>query len=158
MHPAQMEALGRGTVSADEVQVGDEYTPRLKSEADKAAGGRIVWSYDAGYNKGGLKGCWNCHFTCDFTADLEAHWQKRHGSRGEPDLRPSPVSTIDRVVGRDRQQVEERIKSLLHAREIMVSYLCLKAAEEDWHGLQDSGSDLRDIDSELVGLRWVLEE
>lgn len=33
----------------------------------------------------------------------------------------------------------------------MIQYLRLKLDEEDWHGVQDAASDLRDIDSELLG-------
>lgn len=48
---------------------------------------------------------------------------------------------------------QERIIQLLDHRERMVAYLKMKLEDEDWHGVQDAGSDLRDIDSELKGLR-----
>jgi hypothetical protein len=42
---------------------------------------------------------------------------------------------------------------ILHKRKaVMVSYLRMKADEEDWHGVQDAASDLRDIEAELKGL------
>lgn len=50
---------------------------------------------------------------------------------------------------------EQKIAQLLGAREIMKEYLLLKLREEDWHGVQDAGSDLRDIESELAGLEFV---
>jgi hypothetical protein len=37
----------------------------------------------------------------------------------------------------------------------MVEYLLMKVEEEDWHGVQDAASDLRDIDSELRGIDWA---
>jgi hypothetical protein len=68
------------------------------------------------------------------------------------------IPTVDRVVGRTRQEVEARVADLLSRRDTMRNYMKIKYAEEDWHGVQDAGSDLRDIDAELVGLRWVLGE
>jgi hypothetical protein len=142
MNAAQMQSLGVG-----------------KSAEKKSAGPVEVWFLDAGYNPGGLKGCWNCGFRCDFTDDLEGHWQRRHSLRPDQTAVKSfspPVPTIDRVVGRTRQDVKQRIADLLNRRDTMRSYMKIKYAEEDWHGVQDAGSDLRDIDAELVGLRWVL--
>jgi hypothetical protein len=40
-------------------------------------------------------------------------------------------------------------------REIMIKYLEVKLSNEDWHGVQDAGSDLRDIDSEIKALSFV---
>lgn len=40
----------------------------------------------------------------------------------------------------------------------MVEYLLLKVEEEDWHAVQDAGSDLRDIESELLGYKKAKEE
>jgi hypothetical protein len=37
----------------------------------------------------------------------------------------------------------------------MVEYLKLKMEEEDWHGVQDAGSDLRDIESEIKGIEFM---
>lgn len=33
----------------------------------------------------------------------------------------------------------------------MVDYLVLKLKEEDWHGVQDAASDIRDIEAERIG-------
>lgn len=55
--------------------------------------------------------------------------------------------------------VQARINDLLARRHTMKElYLPMKHKEEDWHGVQDAASDLRDIDAELKGLRWVLGE
>lgn len=47
---------------------------------------------------------------------------------------------------------EIRVAQLGEARFTLKSYLRLKLHEEDWHGVQDAASDLRDIDAELKGL------
>lgn len=38
----------------------------------------------------------------------------------------------------------------------MLNYMGLKIREEDWHGIQDSASDLRDLKSEIKGLEKAL--
>lgn len=43
-------------------------------------------------------------------------------------------------------------------RRRMIEYLWMKVAEEDWHGVQDAGSDLRDIDSEERGAEQARKE
>lgn len=47
---------------------------------------------------------------------------------------------------------EARMKILDTRRLLMVSYLVMKVDEQDWHGVQDAASDLRDIESEMKGL------
>jgi hypothetical protein len=48
----------------------------------------------------------------------------------------------------------ERERVLLKERATLRRYLRMKYWSEDWHGVQDAASDLRDIDSELDGLRY----
>lgn len=48
---------------------------------------------------------------------------------------------------------QARIEFLLKKRVGTKADLLLKFQDEDWRGVQDCGSDLRDIDSELKGLR-----
>jgi hypothetical protein len=85
---------------------------------------------------------------------------KRAAYETEPFFEPtrggSAPMFIDRVVGRTRQEVEIKIAALLQSRATMKEYLSLKYVENDMHGVQDAASDIRDIDAELVGLRWVL--
>lgn len=50
---------------------------------------------------------------------------------------------------------EDRLKRLKFNRLRMVEYLKLKMEEEDWHGVQDAGSDLRDIESEIKGIEFM---
>ncbi len=47
-----------------------------------------------------------------------------------------------------------RVRDLEEWRPILVKYLEQKFKAEDWHGVQDAASDLRDLDSELDGLRY----
>lgn len=48
---------------------------------------------------------------------------------------------------------EERIKILEQQEGVMEDYLQMKVDNKDWHGVQDAASDLRDIESELKGLK-----
>ena len=49
---------------------------------------------------------------------------------------------------------EARIAFLERKREATKADLLMKYEDADWHGVQDCGSDLRDIESELKGLRF----
>ena len=57
---------------------------------------------------------------------------------------------VDLPTGDSRK---DRIRELEANRKTMIEYGTMKWREEDWHGVQDSASDLRDIDNELDGLR-----
>ena len=46
----------------------------------------------------------------------------------------------------------KRLVVLDARRTLMVSYLLAKVEEQDWHGVQDAASDLRDIEAEVKGL------
>lgn len=45
-----------------------------------------------------------------------------------------------------------RLGRLSERKALMVKYLLAKVEEEDWHGVQDAASDLRDIEAEVKGL------
>lgn len=55
---------------------------------------------------------------------------------------------------RPKQDKDFRIIELSRRRKILKDYLQEKVDEEDFHGVQDVASDLRDLDSELKGLRF----
>lgn len=38
---------------------------------------------------------------------------------------------------------------LLAMRDVLVRYLHVKVAAEDWHGVSDAANDLRELDAEL---------
>lgn len=49
----------------------------------------------------------------------------------------------------------KEIEYLKEQRDLMVDYLNLKIAVEDWHGVADAAMDLREIDAKLVVLKQV---
>lgn len=48
----------------------------------------------------------------------------------------------------------ERISFLERRRKAVIADMMIKVEGEDWHGVQDCASDLRDTDNELDGLRY----
>ncbi len=62
-----------------------------------------------------------------------------------------PECTLDGHPARNPRTA--RITFLEKKREVVKADLLVKLEDQDWHGCQDCGSDLRDIDSELKGLR-----
>lgn len=58
----------------------------------------------------------------------------------------------------DSITTRNRIKYLLKEKQVMIEYLHTKLANEDWHGVQDAGSDLREIEVELKTLRRFLDD
>ena len=51
-------------------------------------------------------------------------------------------------------EVIHRISFLETARPKLIDYLAMKMEAEDWHGVQDAASDLRDLECELDGLKY----
>jgi len=49
---------------------------------------------------------------------------------------------------------EQKLTHLALDREQMLSYLRFKVEKQDWHGVQDAASDLRDIDAEILGVEF----
>lgn len=45
-----------------------------------------------------------------------------------------------------------RNERLQERRKVLIGYLAEVVKEEDWHGVQDAASDLREVDAELRGL------
>jgi hypothetical protein len=46
-----------------------------------------------------------------------------------------------------------RLLQLEEDRDILIAYLEQQMREQDWHGVQDAASDLRDLDVEMETLR-----
>lgn len=65
-----------------------------------------------------------------------------------------PVQTLPTIPHAMRGEVIQRVAELERNRVMMIEYCRMKLAAEDWHGVQDAASDLRDIDNELDGLRY----
>lgn len=49
------------------------------------------------------------------------------------------------------------LEQLAKRKEQMIQYLLLKVEEQDWHAVQDAGSDLRDIEAEMKGYEAGLD-
>lgn len=47
----------------------------------------------------------------------------------------------------------DRIQHLEQLRQMVIAYLEAKFRDEDWHGVCDAATDLREIDAELRGIR-----
>ena len=48
-----------------------------------------------------------------------------------------------------------KIRNLKDNRIVLVNYLKMEVRIEDWHGVQDASSDLREVDSEIEALEAV---
>lgn len=57
-----------------------------------------------------------------------------------------------------KEQIINKIKEVEARLEFMKKYLQIKFDVGDWHGVEDAGSDIRDLEAEKKGLLWVLEE
>jgi len=55
-----------------------------------------------------------------------------------------------------RDKIVGRLTGLEEKRGRLISYMTDKKDNQDWHGCCDAANDLRDIDSETLGLTWVL--
>lgn len=56
-----------------------------------------------------------------------------------------------------KEQILQMVDDLKVRRVTMIEYLLLKVKERDWHGVADAAMDLRDIESELIGIEGVEE-
>lgn len=54
-------------------------------------------------------------------------------------------------------KIVARLEDLSEKKARLVGYLTDKRDESDWHGVADAAMDLRDIESEKIGLEWILE-
>lgn len=54
-----------------------------------------------------------------------------------------------------RSVIIARINALKADRFKYLEYLDLKIRERDWHGVEDCGSDLRDVEAAIAALEWV---
>jgi hypothetical protein len=84
------------------------------------------------------------------SATVNADWRcSQHGDRLVDGSCPTCRSL---ALTPDPRQA--RIKDLEEWRPILIQYLEQKFKAEDWHGVQDAASDLRDLDCELDGLKF----
>jgi len=57
-----------------------------------------------------------------------------------------------------KEQVVSKIKEVEARLEFMKKYLQVKFDVSDWHGVEDAGSDIRDLEAEKKALLWALED
>lgn len=58
---------------------------------------------------------------------------------------------------KSEDQIHARLARLRELKETKVQALRDDLGEEDWHGVEDGGSDIRDLEAEREALEWVLE-
>jgi hypothetical protein len=56
----------------------------------------------------------------------------------------------------DQPNIEALIRFEKTRRRRMLDYLELKVEEQDWHGVQDAASDLRDLDERIKAFKEIL--
>lgn len=56
------------------------------------------------------------------------------------------------------KDIEQRIADINEKIKFMISYIQIRIDMKDWHGVEDAGSDIRDLEAERKALLWVLEE
>ena len=59
---------------------------------------------------------------------------------------------------KDKFQLESRLETLAKRKKLYKQYAQDRQTAADWHGMQDAGSDLREIETEISTLLWVLED
>jgi|TARA_A100001011_G_C14015735_1_gene717326 hypothetical protein len=59
---------------------------------------------------------------------------------------------------RDDYEIKQKVAEVEENLEVLLTYLHSRTKQRDWHGVEDAASDIRDNESALTVLRWVLEE
>jgi TolA-binding protein len=57
-----------------------------------------------------------------------------------------------------KEQIKEQIQEIQSKIDFMIGYMQIKMKSQDWHGVEDAGSDIRDMEAEKKALSWVLED
>lgn len=58
---------------------------------------------------------------------------------------------------KSREEILKKVNEINYRIEFMKRYLQLKFDLQDWHGVEDAGSDIRDMEAEKKALLWALE-
>jgi hypothetical protein len=59
---------------------------------------------------------------------------------------------------KDAKEIHQKISEIENRIRFMIAYMQVKIETKDWHGVEDAGSDIRDLEAEKKALLWVLEE
>lgn len=54
--------------------------------------------------------------------------------------------------------VQIRIEFLERHRATILAHMTTRQEDQDWHGVSDDANDLREVDAELKGLRFVARQ
>ena len=57
---------------------------------------------------------------------------------------------------RSNEEITNKIKTIKDRIKVLKTYLLSKYENEDWHGVEDAGSDIRDEYARIAELKWVL--
>lgn len=52
----------------------------------------------------------------------------------------------------------ERVKELERDSARLQDYLALKVDQKDWHGVADAANDIREVETEIDGVKYALTE
>lgn len=54
--------------------------------------------------------------------------------------------------------IQMKINKLERSKQVYLNYAKDRYDWGDWHGMQDAGSDLREIEVQIQALQWVLND
>ena len=57
-----------------------------------------------------------------------------------------------------KKKINKKIKELNKRLNVMKIYLDMKREEEEWHGIEDAASDIRDIEAQIYVLEEILND
>jgi hypothetical protein len=67
------------------------------------------------------------------------------------------MNNNDLIAGDLASILSKDLENLNKQKEGMLSYLYLKASQEDWHGVADAAMDIREIISKITIINEILE-
>ena len=59
---------------------------------------------------------------------------------------------------RNKHEIKQKMEEVEENIEVLLTYLHSRIKQRDWHGVEDAASDIRDNESALTVLAWLLEE
>lgn len=58
---------------------------------------------------------------------------------------------------RTAHEIKQKMAEVEENIEVLLAYLGSRIKQRDWHGVEDAASDIRDNESALTVLAWILE-
>ena len=59
---------------------------------------------------------------------------------------------------KSKERIKEQIREIQNRIDFMIGYIQIKIKSQDWHAVEDAGSDIRDMEAEKKALLWALED